>query len=253
MPWLKNSFVQRLGGGRLEQLGLDLWSATQNLALGARKDPADARLIRHVRSKRKCLLSSFECYTLMGIARAQSRIPGPMAEVGVYQGASARLLSAVKGDRTLHLFDTFEGLPPDGDRDGGCHRHTQYACSLESVQKWLAGCEGLVYHKGLFPDSAEGLSETGFSFVHLDVDLYQSTAAGLEYFYPRMAPGGVIVSHDYDILEGVKAAFTEFFADKPEGVIELPTTQCMVICGLNGGTPEPVADLVGAFESPVPR
>lgn len=35
--------------------------------------------------------------------------------------------------------------------------------------------------------------------------------------------------HDYSVLNGVKTAFTEFFADKPEAPIELPSTQCMII------------------------
>ena len=51
----------------------------------------------------------------------------------------------------------------------------------------------------------------------------------MEFFYPRMVPGGVMLTHDYSLLGGVKKAFDEFFADKPEGIIELPTTQCMVV------------------------
>ena len=35
--------------------------------------------------------------------------------------------------------------------------------------------------------------------------------------------------HDYSVLNGVKTALTEFFADKPEAPIELPSTQCMII------------------------
>jgi hypothetical protein len=38
-----------------------------------------------------------------------------------------------------------------------------------------------------------------------------------------------MLSHDYSILAGVERAFAEFLADKPEGLIDLPTTQCMVI------------------------
>ncbi len=38
-----------------------------------------------------------------------------------------------------------------------------------------------------------------------------------------------MLSHDYSILAGVRQAFAEFLADKPEDLIELPTTQCMVI------------------------
>jgi len=51
----------------------------------------------------------------------------------------------------------------------------------------------------------------------------------LEYFYPRMIPGGIILSHDYSLLAGVKQAFEEFFEGKPEGLIEQPTTQCMIV------------------------
>jgi hypothetical protein len=63
----------------------------------------------------------------------------------------------------------------------------------------------------------------------LDVDLYESTKQCIEYFWPRLVPGGVLISHDYSILHGVKQAFTEFTAEIQEQVIELPTTQCMLI------------------------
>ena len=59
--------------------------------------------------------------------------------------------------------------------------------------------------------------------------MYASTKACLEYFYPRLIPGGILISHDYSILAGVKQAFTEFLADKREPLIEIPTTQCMIV------------------------
>jgi O-methyltransferase len=65
--------------------------------------------------------------------------------------------------------------------------------------------------------------------VHLDADLYESTMAGLEFFYPRMPPGAILICHDYLSSEGVNAAFGEFFADKPEPVIELTGYQCLVV------------------------
>ena len=61
------------------------------------------------------------------------------------------------------------------------------------------------------------------------MDLYEGTLACLDFFYPRMLPGGVMITHDYSILAGVKQAFDEFFSDRPEGLFEMPTTQCMVI------------------------
>jgi O-methyltransferase len=65
--------------------------------------------------------------------------------------------------------------------------------------------------------------------VHLDVDLYASTRAGLEFFYPRMIPGGIIITHDYSTLPGVAQAFSEFLPKNGRAIIELPTTQAMVV------------------------
>jgi hypothetical protein len=109
------------------------------------------------------------------------------------------------------------------------HRPHQYACSLESVRSYLAAYPGVSYYKGCFPDTAGPVAELRFSFVHFDVDLYEGTRACLEFFYPRMIPGGIMLSHDYSILRGVRQAFQEFMADKPEGLIDLPTTQCMCV------------------------
>ena len=232
--WLRSKFVQKLGGGFGEQFALDVWSKMQLTALRARKNPHDAELIARVRRERKCLNSAFECYLVMSLARSMTRFPGKFAEVGVYQGVTAKLIASVKGDRELHLFDTFEGLPPSSEKDAGVHRVSQYACSLESVQAYLEGHAQVYFHKGLFPDSTCDVEESQYAFVHFDVDLYQGTLACLEYFYPRMVPGGVMISHDYGMLAGVQRAFHEFMSDKPETIFEQPTTQAFIV---KGGSP----------------
>jgi O-methyltransferase len=161
------------------------------------------------------------------------KVPGAIAELGVYRGGSARLIASLKGDKELHLFDTFEGMPEvrlgldyhsTGDFGGSW---------LEEVKRYLGDYNQIFYYKGFFPDSAKelGKSPVRFSLVHLDVDIYESTKAGLEFFYPRINTGGIIISHDYRSLRcpGVKKAFDEFFADKPEPVIELWKTQCLLV------------------------
>jgi hypothetical protein len=227
--WLKSATFQKLGGGMLERAGIGFVSKVQLLALGGHKDPEVVRLIRTIRRQRTSLITAFEAYLVYSLARAQSDRPGAFAEVGVYQGGSAKLISEAKGDKVFHLFDTFEGLPGATEADRGIHRQQQYACSLDSVQTYLDGYENLFFHKGLFPESAAGLEEPAYAFVHIDVDLYESTRGCLEYFYSRLSPGGILLSHDYSMLAGVRKAFGEFFADKPERVIEMPTTQCMVV------------------------
>lgn len=227
--WLRSKAVQKLGGGFMEQFGLDMWSKLQLAAMGGRKPAGDMKLLRQVRKERKCLNSAFECYNVMSLARAMTRLPGAFAEVGAYQGTTAKLISEVKGDKPLLVFDTFEGLPPDCEHDPGCHHDGEYTCSLENVSNYLKDYSNVTYHKGIFPDSARDVPDQQYAFVHFDVDLYEGTLGCLEYFYPRMVAGGVMLSHDYGMLEGVEKAFTDFMADKPEPVIEHATTQCMII------------------------
>lgn len=227
--WMKNRLFQKLGGGRLERLGLGLWSNLQLTALKSRKDQEVVKLLQEIRRESRSLCSAFELYLIHSAALAQSKRPGAMAEVGVYRGASAKLICRAKGDKLLRLFDTYEGLPESTQEDRGIHKKSQYACSLEDVQAYVDGFENVHFHKGLFPESTEGVEENEYCFCHFDVDLYEGTKACLEYFYPRMISGGIMISHDYGILAGVEQAFLEFFADKPEEIIDMPTTQCMVV------------------------
>lgn len=226
---IKSRWVQRLAGGRMERLGIGLVSRINHMMLGAHKDPETVCLLKQIRRERYSLVTGFEAYLVYSLARSIANLPGDIAEVGVYQGSTARLICEVKEGKRFRLFDTFTGLPPDSNKDDGVHETNMYACSLESVQKYLQDFNHLTFHQGLFPDSASDLEDDEYCFVHLDVDLYDSTLACLEYFYPRMVPGAILLSHDYSVLTGVRKAFTEFLEDKQEGLIELPTTQCMIV------------------------
>jgi O-methyltransferase len=73
------------------------------------------------------------------------------------------------------------------------------------------------------------MKDVRFSFVHLDVDLYKSTYEALDFFYPRMTAGGILISHDYVSSQGVTQSFADFFKDKPETPIELIGYQAMFV------------------------
>jgi O-methyltransferase len=82
----------------------------------------------------------------------------------------------------------------------------------------------VVLRPGYVPETLAGLEDERFAFVLLDLDLYDPTVASLEFFYPRLAPGGYLVMHDYNSEESnwaCKRAFDGFLADKPERVVEL--------------------------------
>ena len=196
---------------------------------GGHKCPDIMSTIKRVRAERESLLSGNEAFMIYSLARAQSRLDGEMAEVGVYQGCSAKLISLAGKPRHLHLFDTFAGLPEpiSGERRAMSKGH--YAASLDAVKSYLADQPNLAFHQGMFNGTDNPAAGSRFSLVHLDVDLYEGTRECLEFFYPRMVLGGIIVSHDYSYLAGVRAAFDEFLAGRPEIAIELPSSQVMMV------------------------
>lgn len=174
--------------------------------------------------------TNYEAYQIFITTQKTGKLNGDIAEVGVCSGSSAKLICEAKGNKILHLFDTFEGLPsPGGYDDTAMYSKGYYAWALEKVKTYLAGYSNVCFYKGLFPDTGKYVSDKVFSFVHLDVDIYQSTVDCLEFFYPRMNKGGIILSHDYQISCGVKKAFDDFFIDKQEIIIELSGSQCLVV------------------------
>lgn len=175
-----------------------------------------------------------ESYNIYSLAKATSQLPGVLAEVGVFQGGSAKILCAAKGESPLYLFDTFEGMPRvnaavDARWAKGDFRETGY----EDVVAYLAAFPNVHCYKGIFPDSAIGQEpeKQRYRFVHLDVDIHESTHRALQFFYPRLVSGGMIVSHDYSALPapGVKKAFDDFFRDKKETIIPLWDSQCVIV------------------------
>jgi hypothetical protein len=192
------------------------------------------RTVRKLRKQLDMSITPLEAIQLFSLVRATAKLSGCMAEVGVYQGGSARLISKADTSKPLHLFDTFdEGMPEPGATDTsvlwGPPRKGQLACPLAQVKKHLRDCAKVYFHQGLFPATAEAVRDETFSFVHTDVGLYSATRAVLEFFYPRLVRGGVIISHDFATGRGPRNAIEEFFKDLPEPVIELPGNQAMIV------------------------
>lgn len=180
------------------------------------------------------LVDPVRCYMIYQFSKQACRVSGDIAEVGVYKGGTARILSKVSEPyvKTLHLFDTFEGMPPcDSERD--LHKEGDFSdTSLDVVKKYLLDCPNILFYRGLFPGTALTIKEKRFCFVHIDVDIYKSILDCCVFFYTRMEKGGIMIFDDYGSLScpGAKMAVDEFFFDKPEKPSYLPTGQCFVNC-----------------------
>ncbi len=166
---------------------------------------------------------------IINYVNSTNSLPGDIAEVGVYKGGTARLITQSTGKKVF-LFDTFDGMPDVSDKD--LHHKGDFAdTSISHVDSLLTGHYAL--YKGIFPrQNAEYVEFRKFSFVHLDVDIYDSVKECLEFFVPRMVKGGVILLDDY--LEpncpGAKLATDEFCAKY--NLIVTPTVQSQAVIQL---------------------
>tara|TARA_B100000029_G_scaffold297820_1_gene290993 strand:- start:919 stop:1467 length:549 start_codon:yes stop_codon:yes gene_type:complete len=180
-------------------------------------------------------MEPFEAYMIYSLANARSNFKGDMAEVGVFQGGSAKIICEAKKSSKLHLFDSFEGLPEVSEIDKTRIESIKFYekqfsnTELSKVKNYLSDYNNVFFYQGFFPKTAKPVENNIFSFVHLDVDLFDSTIQCLEFFYPRLEKGGIIISHDYSSVIGVKKAFHDYFKDKDVSIINLLESQCMII------------------------
>lgn len=156
------------------------------------------------------------------------KVPGSVAELGVYRGDFAKRLNQLFPDRKLYLFDTFAGF---NHQDVATEKASGFSSgeqnfadtSVEMVLRKMPYPQQCVVKKGFFPATAADVNDT-FCFVSLDADLYDPILEGLRFFYPRLAVGGYIFVHDFnnDEYKGAHQAVLEFCRAEGVGFTPLP-------------------------------
>lgn len=178
-------------------------------------------------------------YALRELIKLALPLAGDFAECGVWRGASAYLmakeLARHGADKHLYLFDSFDGVSdPNPDLDGSFWQRGYLSASLQEVQ---ANCwqyaSFFTCLQGWIPERFGDIAECQFSFVHIDVDLYEPTRDSLEFFGARMVSGGVIVCDDYGFATcpGARKAVDDFAAAQHMPVVHLPTGQGVLFFG----------------------
>jgi O-methyltransferase len=162
----------------------------------------------------------------------EAGLSGAVAELGVYKGKFARYINQYFPDRTLYLFDTFEGfekrdIKKEVENNYSTGEQNFSDTSVEKVLGLMPHPDRCVVKKGYFPETAEGVNDS-FVFVSIDTDLYDPIYNGLRYFYPRLSKGGYIFVHDYnnDGYIGAKEAVDKFCAENEITKLVIPD-----VCG----------------------
>lgn len=160
-----------------------------------------------------------------------AEVPGVVVELGCNRGKTSvffqMLIDHFDPTRELHLFDSFQGLPPPGPQD----RYLKEGECKATVEELAAefdkrGLRRPTIHAGWFEKTLSAECPAPIAFAYLDSDFYDSITTSLEHVYPRLSPNGIAIVDDYcdlglnprawDGLPGVKLACDAFIEDKPE-------------------------------------
>ncbi len=157
----------------------------------------------------------------------KSGLTGNVAECGCWRGHSSYIISTLLANNNFngkfHIFDSFEGGLSDKDAQDVNVRVSLTSEEVEREKKIFASAEADLHralndfdfyrlYKGWIPERFAEVENEEFIFVHIDVDLYQPTLDSLEFFYPRLKKGGVIVIDDYGYTQfpGARKSVDEF-------------------------------------------
>ncbi len=167
-------------------------------------------------------------------------VPGWIVECGIYRGftlfALAKFLEIFcMGDKTRRVlgFDNFTGFTDlhkeDGPEDrgvtrckGGTNPHDfrddfWKLLELNNQDAFAPWAKRITVIEGNVQDTVPQYCKDNpglrISFLHLDIDIYEPVSVCLEYLYPRVVPGGIIVLDEYAHQDwpGESAALEHYF------------------------------------------
>lgn len=138
-------------------------------------------------------------------------VEGVIVEAGCFKGGSTAKLSLVASllGRRLVVFDSFQGLPANDEAHEssvlgysieGWFAEGEFCGTLDEVRNNVEayGDSSVVdFVPGWFDDTMPSFDQP-ICGAYVDVDLADSTRSCLKYLYPRLSPGGVLVSQDGD-------------------------------------------------------
>jgi hypothetical protein len=195
------------------------WSSWASVRESARRRRLFHRIRRHTLVSRERLNALCDIMHTL----ESDGIDGAIVECGVFKGgASALMTHESPRERDVILFDSFEGLPPPGARDGSMAQAkyepgwcTSSEDDVREIFRQL-GCltPRVRLVKGWFDQTFPQTRIDRIAVLHVDADWYDSVRVCLDAWFDRIVPGGFLVLDDYGRWKGCTQAADEFLASR---------------------------------------
>jgi O-methyltransferase len=154
--------------------------------------------------RRNTFVDVWRCYELWSLVGELRGLAGAILEVGVWRGGTGVLMAARAAslgiEDPVFLCDTWHGVVKTGSVDTYYHDGKHDDASPGDVEGVAArlGLENMELLLGVFPeDTGDRIADRTFRLCHCDVDVYRSASDVLEWVWPRLSHGGMVVFDDY--------------------------------------------------------
>ena len=147
-------------------------------------------------------------------------VPGDFIEAGIWRGGVVILLRALIqaygiAGRKVFGADSFEGIPKNvrALNDPVDLWSDRWVAPLEEVRRNIERFglldDLIAFIPGYFSDTLKSLARERFALIRLDSDSYDSVETSLDYLYPLVSRGGIVIIDDWH-LPGCRMAVLNY-------------------------------------------
>ena len=184
--------------------------------------------------------NEYRVYICCWAARSGLRLHGDFVECGVNTGITSLAICDLLGfggvGKRFYLFDTYKGIPleqasaierPQKVREN----HDFYEECFELAKRNFAPWPNCVLVRGRVPETLSRESIDAVSYLHLDMNIAAPEIAAIEYFWPRLATGALVVLDDYAFVayRPQKDAMDSWASRARVPIATLPTGQGLIV------------------------
>lgn len=183
------------------------------------------------------------------LAKKAETVEGVIVECGVWRGGMIGGIAKLLGpQKKYYLFDSFDGLPLAKDIDGEeafkwqSEKESSYyfdncKAEIDFAQKVMNLALGKISNNTFFIKGwfNETMNEDNFnesiSLLRLDGDWYESTMTCLNFLFPKVVTGGIIIIDDYHTWEGCTKAIHDYLSknNRPERICQFENRTAYLI------------------------
>jgi O-methyltransferase len=167
------------------------------------------------------------------------RLPGDFVECGVNTGiyslAICNYIDLNATGKTFWLFDTYEGIPEHqmlgSERELRLRDNRMYPDCYEIAMANFSAYPRARVVRGVIPDILANAAIDEVAYLSIDLNIAEPERAALEYFWPKLVTGAVIVLDDYAWrgYEEQKTAADGFAKSVGTEILTMPTGQGLLL------------------------